>query len=152
MKIRLKFSVPSKTIPVRELRTSLDDALSQGAADGAAKLARPMKAPMRTEVKATSATAGTDDRIYGFVNDGTRPHIIVAKNAGGLAFGPSAPKTTPGSLSPTGAGGGGGVTTIRKRVMHPGTKPRRFDKAAAAELEREWPDTVQRKLGEAADL
>lgn len=153
MKLKSKITIPSNAIPVKALRTACDDALSQGAADAAAKLARPASnwrhgVPMTTSVQDDAATAGTDDKVYSYVSDGTRQHVIVAKKAKVLAFGPSAPKTTPGSLSP-GGGSRGAASTFRKRVNHPGTKARKFDEAAARELEQEWPATVRRKLGEA---
>lgn len=153
MKLKAKITIPSNAIPVKALRTACDDALSQGAADAAAKLARPASnwrhgVPMTTSVQGDAATAGTDDKVYSYVSDGTRPHVIVAKNAKVLAFGPSTPKTTPGSLN-AGSGSRGAASTFRKRVNHPGTKARKFDEAAAREFEQEWPATVRRKLGEA---
>lgn len=155
MKLKLKLSVPSKAINAARLRTAADDALSQGAALAAAKLARPTStwkhsAPMQTSVTGNTATAGTNDAIYGYVSQGTRPHVIVAKNAGGLAFGPSSPKTSVGSLN-AGGGSRGPRTTIRPRVNHPGTAPRKFDQAAADELAQEWPAQVQRLLDEASN-
>lgn len=154
MKLFAKIKLPTNAIPAKQLRQALDDALSQGAADASAKLARPTgswkhKAAMQTDVRGDTATAGTDDEIYGYVSEGTRPHPIVAKNAKVLAFGPSSPKTQVGSLSSSG-GSRDAASTFRKRVQHPGTKARKFDAAAAKELESEWPATVQRKLDEAA--
>ena len=153
MKIRVKVTVPKNAIPVAKLKQAIADSLSLGAANGAAKLARPTgtwrhKAAMRNEVDGDTATAGTDDTIYGYVNDGTRPHVIVAKNAKRLAFGPSTPKTSVGSLS-AGSGSRGGVTTFKRSVQHPGTAARQFDEAAADELQREWPPQVQKAIAEA---
>jgi len=76
----------------------------------------------------------TDSEIYGFVNNGTKPHPIFAGIYTGkskkkvLAF-PSAfgPKTRPGRLK-AGPGHKGGNTIMRPYVQHPGTKPRDFDK------------------------
>lgn len=154
MKLSAKIKLPANAIPVKALRTALDDALSQGSADASAKLTRPTgswrhKAAMQTDVRGDTATAGTDDEIYGYVSEGTRPHTIVAKNAKVLAFGPSAPKTQVGSLGSS-SGSRGAVSVFRKRVRHPGTKARKFDETAGKELEREWPATVQKKLDEAA--
>ena len=69
---------------------------------------------------------GTDDEIYGYVDWGTKPHEIRAKNAKYLRFwSRSTPKTTPGHLG-SGMGRKGGELTFRQRVWHPGIKPRRF--------------------------
>ena len=70
----------------------------------------------------------TDDEIYGYVNNGTRPHLIFPKKPGGrLAF-PSGyhDKTTPGVIG-SHAGGSFGPTVFRPYVEHPGTEARNFD-------------------------
>ena len=75
---------------------------------------------------------GTDDEIYRYVDEGTRPHEIWAGAYTGksdkktLAF-PSmfTPKTKPGSLK-SGPGSSGGETVFTPMVYHPGTKPRNF--------------------------
>lgn len=81
---------------------------------------------------ATTLRVSTDDEIFHFVNMGTRPHLIQARNAPVLAF-PSQfrPKTMPGSLR-SGPGFSGGPTVLRFAVWHPGTEPRRFDDTALA--------------------
>ena len=70
---------------------------------------------------------GTDDPIYRYVDEGTKPHLIFAKNAKALAF-PSAysAKTTPKTIGSQ-AGGGSGSTLFRPYVEHPGTEARQFD-------------------------
>ena len=79
----------------------------------------------------------TQDKIYGYVDKGTRPHEIWAGYYTGksdkktLAF-PSmfTPKTTPGSLK-SGPGSSGGETVFTPYVQHPGTEPRGFSKGIA---------------------
>jgi hypothetical protein len=76
----------------------------------------------------------TDDEIYRYVNEGTKPHEIWAgaytgkSNKRALAF-PSVftPKTKPGSLT-SGRGRRGRVDTFVPMVHHPGTEAREFDK------------------------
>lgn len=75
---------------------------------------------------------GTDDEIYRYVDEGTRPHDIWAGAYTGksdkktLAFpSMSTPKTKPGSLK-SGPGSSGGDTVFTPMVYHPGTKPRDF--------------------------
>ena len=86
-----------------------------------------------------SIIVGTDDPIWKMVNDGTPPHVIVAKNGRGLAFNVGGrPKTTPGRLT-SGGGSKGGIVVIRPRVNHPGTKPRNF----TALIMKRWKRGVQ---------
>jgi hypothetical protein len=85
---------------------------------------------------------GTDDTIYGYVDQGTRAHTIVPKGPGyPLRFqrGYRA-KTVAGVIGSKG-GGKFGAETRAWSVRHPGTKARRFtqmifDKHRAASLRR----------------
>jgi hypothetical protein len=88
---------------------------------------------------------GTDDEIYGYVNEGTKPHTIWAKNARTLAF-PSAytPKTRPGHMT-AGSGGASGPTVFAAEVHHPGTEARNFDKA----IQKEWKPKFKRLMEQA---
>lgn len=71
---------------------------------------------------------GTNDKIYGYVNDGTRPHDIEANKKKLLRFrGGYRAKTRRGSLS-SGPGGATGGWFSAKKVHHPGTEPREFSK------------------------
>lgn len=89
---------------------------------------------------------GTDDDIYGYVNDGTRAHLIVAKNAKTLAFGvPSSPKTTPRVIASTG-GRRGSTPVYVKAVQHPGTEAREFDETIAKKWREQFPVTMQRAI------
>lgn len=88
---------------------------------------------------------GTDDEIYGYVNSGTKPHIIQATAGKVLAFGPSSPKTAPRVIG-SGAGSRGGASTFRKRVQHPGTQARDFDQAIAEKWQDMLPQTMQRAI------
>ena len=93
----------------------------------------------------------TDDAVYGYVDKGTRPHIIRAKTKRGLLFKgrirKSKPKTIPnvvGSFPGT-----PGEGWIRKNsVRHPGTKARNFTKHIAkttkTELQRETKNALAR--------
>lgn len=69
---------------------------------------------------------GTDDEIWHYVDEGTKPHVIVAKHAKVLRFGVGgSPKTSKGRLK-SGTGSKGGTVVFRPRVNHPGTEPRNF--------------------------
>lgn len=79
--------------------------------------------------------ATVDDQVYDWVNRGTRgPYPIVPVHAKALRFyGPFKPKTTPGSLT-GGRGSIGSDVVIRRRVIHPGVRPRGFDALVHAVL------------------
>ena len=80
-----------------------------------------------------TALVATDDKIYGYVDEGTGQaaghggkYPIRPKRAKALAFpSVSVPRTRPGSLV-SGAGSKGGKTVFAKEVWHPGIKPRDF--------------------------
>ena len=86
---------------------------------------------------------GTDDEIYGYVDKGTRPHVIRPKVAKSLAFpgGPYSPKTTPNVIGST-AGGSSGSTVHAMSVNHPGTKARNFDTL----ISRRWQPRFKRRM------
>ena len=91
----------------------------------------------------------TDDAIYGYVNNGTPPHVIRARGrvlvfqAGGQA------KTIPGTIaSGTGGAGKSGLVFV-KSVNHPGTEARKFDEAIADKWRKEYPTTMQRAIDSA---
>jgi hypothetical protein len=69
---------------------------------------------------------GTDDEIYGYVDRGTKPHIIRPVKAKSLVFrGNYTAKTTPRIIGSK-AGGSSGPLVFSQEVRHPGTKAREF--------------------------
>lgn len=88
---------------------------------------------------------GTDDEIYGYVNNGTKPHEIRPIRASVLAF-PSGynAKTQPGKMVSR-SGGSYGETVFAKRVMHPGTEARNFDKT----ITKDWEPKTRRRFEQA---
>ena len=76
----------------------------------------------------------TTNEIYGYVNNGTRPHDIFAKPGKRLAFrwggpGSYSAKTAVGKQVHNPAGGQSSGPLLRPfAVAHPGTKARNFDK------------------------
>ena len=93
----------------------------------------------------------TDDRIYGYVNNGTRPHDIWAGYYTGkslkrqLAFrtGYTA-KTKPGVLTST-RGGATGTMRFTPYAEHPGTEARKFDEM----IEKKWRPLFKRRMEQA---
>lgn len=77
---------------------------------------------------------GTDDKIFGMLEKGTRPHAIFPKRAKALRFMSGfTPKTTPNSIF-SGQGRSFGSVVFRPFVQHPGTKP------------RNWMNVIDRRL------
>ena len=92
---------------------------------------------------------GTDDEIYGYVNDGTRPHLIFPKRAKALSFqwggkGSYRPKTKPRFIGSV-PGGPTGPRVARPYVQHPGTKAREFDQT----IQKKWTPRFKRLMEQA---
>lgn len=84
----------------------------------------------------------TNDEIYHYVSEGTKPHIIRPKRARSLAFpGVYNAKTTPGVLEAR-SGGSSGDMVYTKEVRHPGTQPRKFDELIA----KKWQSKFKREM------
>lgn len=93
-----------------------------------------------------SRIVSTDNVIYGYVNDGTRAHIIRPRRAKVLHIPQGGtPKTKPGVIG-SGAGLRANAFFYSKAVRHPGTKARRFDRAIAKKWRREFANILQRAI------
>lgn len=91
-------------------------------------------------------TISTDDEIYGYVNDGTRPHIIRPKGGGVLVFRtPFVSKTLPNQIMSR-AGSTGADEVIARGVHHPGTTARKFDVAIQQKWDKQFRDIMQRAV------
>jgi len=91
----------------------------------------------------------TANRIYGYVEHGTPPHIIRPRGRGRLSFGtPYRAKTAPGVIGSTG-GGSGGNRVLARVVRHPGTAPRNFAKTIRDKWAKRLPEQVQRAIASA---
>lgn len=88
---------------------------------------------------------GTDDDVYGYVNDGTRPHVIVAHGKV-LAFAPGGAVKTRVRVIGSGAGSRGGTTVFRPRVHHPGTEARDFSETIGEQAETGLAAQLQRAI------
>ena len=86
---------------------------------------------------------GTDNEIYRYVNEGTKPHLIWAgiytgkSNKRVLAFRSQFRPKTKVRVLKSYRGYKGGPTIKRPYVQHPGTKAREFDEVIA-EKRRKW--------------
>lgn len=100
----------------------------------------------KTEEKPSEVTVSTDDSIYGYVDEGTKPHIITPKRGKRLVFlGGSKPKTTPRSIS-SGPGSPGTTKAVAKVVKHPGTQARAFAETIAEKWRRRQAEIMQRAI------
>lgn len=105
-------------------------------------------------VKVGSAAGGvsievsTKDKIYGYVDRGTRKHPIPKqpKRKGTLAWHPgSSPKTEPNVILST-PGSPGRGWRFAKQVQHPGTKARNFSKVIKQSYQKEFRNRMQNAL------
>lgn len=152
MAVRLKPILPPKKIfDARKFDRAVDDGLRKTMNAGKGLFQRTTRNFRTVDVIFTvdvesgrgQASVGTNNRIYGFITHGTRPHLIVPVRAKFLVFGEGkySPVTTPGKLGSrrvgTGLQGAGGVARpiFAKRVRHPGTKARRFEEEVAKRLQ-----------------
>lgn len=84
------------------------------------------------------AIVGTDDEIFGYVDEGTKAHEIKPRYAKALRFNATfTPKTTPNKLK-AGKGASGPPVVFSQGVQHPGNKPRNITKIIAARSYRRF--------------
>ena len=92
----------------------------------------------------------TSDEIYGYVDQGTRPHVIRPKRAKALRFQSGyVAKTTPGVIGSS-AGGPFGDTVFSRGVNHPGNAPRNFSKGITELWQMKFKRKMQQAMSSAA--
>lgn len=69
---------------------------------------------------------GTESDVYGYVDHGTRPHIIRPVNVQNLAFQTGFSAKTAINVIGSSQGGSSGPTVFAREVKHPGTDARNF--------------------------
>jgi hypothetical protein len=104
------------------------------------------------ERTARGVTINTDSAIYGYVDRGTRAHIIRAKRAPFLVFRyPYKAATKPRVIGSTKAQYG--KFWARKiEVHHPGTKPRHFTDEIARRMQRRAANIMRKHIKEALSV
>jgi len=132
--IRAKVIKPKK-LDVKAMRAAILDGLQEVARDVDEDFAKTYatwkrKPKFKTEIKIWDRggrfQVSTDDEIYGYVDRGTKPHIIRPKRAQKLFFkGGYSAKTTPRVIGSS-SGGANGPDVFANVVRHPGTKAREF--------------------------
>ena len=108
------------------------------------------KPDFKTEISFTrknepSVLVGTDNEIYGYVNDGTEPHPIFPVRAQMLRFQSGYKAKTSPKIIGSKAGGPFGEFVFRSYVEHPGTEPRDFD----IEIQKMWQPRFKREMEKA---
>jgi hypothetical protein len=89
----------------------------------------------------------TNDAIFRFVDQGTRPHMIRPRKPGGvLAFQAGyARKTYPGYITSV-KGGKFGPMRYARAVRHPGTKPRHFSETITKKWQAKAGTLMERRV------
>lgn len=154
MRVKVTVTAPKSVLDKRKVLGAAEAGLDAVAKEAQDLLTKPTgswqhKPKMRTAKGKGWRAAGTDDKIYRFVNDGTKAHVIRPRRGKLLAFGPSKPKTRPGSLTPRKGGRAKKAKTFVQQVNHPGTKARKFDEAAAKKLQRTIAKAIQAEITKA---
>jgi len=95
-----------------------------------------------------STTIGTDNPIYGYVNDGTKPHVIRPKKAKRLAFyaGGFVSKTVPNRLQARTGRVANTNPVFAQGVQHPGTQARDFTGQVQSRSEARLLRNLQRRF------
>lgn len=89
----------------------------------------------------------TDDKVYGYVTEGTKKHIIKPVRAKRLRFQSKyKAKTTPKVIGSK-SGGKSGPVVFAKVAHHPGTKARKFNETIA----KKWNPIFKRRMQAALD-
>lgn len=99
-----------------------------------------------------SRTIGTDDAIYGMLNEGTRAHDIVPKPGKVLAFRtPFRSKTLPRQIASRAGSKGTNQVFSPNGVHHPGTAAREWDTTIAQKWDTRVGAIFQRAIDAAVD-
>lgn len=97
-----------------------------------------------------SIEVNTKDKIYGYVDEGTKPHVIKAKRGKRLAFSSKFVPKTESNVILSVPGSKGKVDTFRKQVHHPGTEARHFSKVIAKSFKPQFKKAIKNALERAA--
>jgi hypothetical protein len=110
------------------------------------------RAPRFMTRKAYHGYGVTVDPLFPFayVNQGTKPHVIEARNVPLLRFTvPSKAKTRPGVIASY-AGSRGSQWVSKRRVQHPGIQARNFTDIIMRRVQARAADRMRRALSEAS--
>ena len=95
---------------------------------------------------------GTDDEIYGYVNDGTKDHWVEPVNASALAFNALySAKTSPGRIGSS-PGGPMGPVVFSKGHEVSGIEPRNFDEDIQKQMQPRFKRKMEQAMREARNV
>lgn len=157
--VKVKVLKP-QTLKQKEMRLELLNALRSAARavqkDYEATVATWNRKPKFELVIALGKTkaeflVGTDDKIYGYVDEGTKPHTIVPKKAKVLRFSNVyRAKTSPGVIGSS-DGGSSGDPVFTQVVKHPGIRARKFSKTINAKHKKSFKDKMHEAMRRARE-
>lgn len=154
MRAKMKPIIPKHfRLDEKRFKDAIEDALNDAAKQVKAAFEDTVQSwdtPVRfiTYSREYEREVSTSNKIYFWVNDGTKKHKITVKGAKALAFRlGGAPKTRAGVLG-SGEGNPGGAVAFAKYVMHPGIKPRKFNKLIRDIWLYKLPQLLQKALND----
>lgn len=97
-------------------------------------------------IAVTVFPTGPAAEIYGYVDQGTRPHLITPKNGPFLSFHTGySPKTLAKPARTVGGGGtSSGPRVFAKVVHHPGSEAREFSKTIAEDILPDFKNIIEK--------
>lgn len=156
--VRVKLIKPQR-LKEKEMRLELLNALRSAAKDVEKEYKKTVatwehKVEFQTVIALGKTKAeflvGTDDEIFRYVDEGTKPHIIRPVRAKVLRFqGGYRAKTTPNVIGST-AGGASGDIVYSRGVSHPGIKARNFSKVINAQGKKNFLSKMHAAMKRAA--
>jgi hypothetical protein len=94
--------------------------------------------------------AGTDDKIYQFVDAGTKPHIIRPRRSKYLRFFSGYRAKTRVGIIGSREGGSYGEQVFRQQVYHPGTAARKFMITIAKRRQKTFEQEISQAIAKIA--
>lgn len=88
----------------------------------------------------------TDNKIYGYVSNGTNDHFVAPRRASALRFQPNYKTKTRRGKIPSRAGGASGSFVFSKGHMVKGIKARKFDLQIKEKREKEFSKRMLKEL------
>jgi hypothetical protein len=110
----------------------------------------PFEIVLKRNAEGLVGSVTTDDKIYLWVDKGTKPHKIRPKKGGWLVFRSQyRAKTRPTVIGSTPGGASGRTVAVQRPVNHPGTKARKFSKTIAKKYKPRFKKLMERALATA---